>query len=310
MQLKKIGLTALLSVTAVAFSSDLLASNLFASGTPAGWSCEGGCGVIGTGTGTVAPTPGDVVVGLNTPPLAINESSNYGFVTTAGGADGIGALAGYTSDANGDVATNGSVLTTTTFSATTGDLISFAFNFVTTDGGTFTDYAWAMLNNVTKGDSVLLFTARTSPSGDTSPGTGLPANAATLTPLATPNMGTGYVPSDLDNGNFGTGPLWTGLGNNSTGYCFDVGCGFTGWILSDYVIASASSASADLFTLSFGATNWIDESFESGLAFDNFTKNGTNIDFAIPGVPEPDSLALLCLGVAGFSFMRRFKAAV
>ncbi len=68
-----------------------------------------------------------------------------------------------------------------------------------------------------------------------------------------------------------------------------MGCGYTGWIGSQYIIPDAGS-----YYLLFGVTNWADSLFDSGLAIDNVTVN----DEPIPGqVPEPGTLVLMGSGL-------------
>ena len=145
-----------------------------------------------------------------------------------------------------------------------------------------------------------MFTARTSVSGNTSPGFGLPTNNATLTPAATP-----IVPG---------GPTWSKLGSDS-GKCFDAGCGSTGWIQSNYTIADAGS-----YILTFGVTNFLDQIYDSGLAFDGFTVSGRPIgqigpsteQTVAPAVPEPSTWAMMIVGFIGLGLLmnRRRKAAL
>lgn len=221
--------------------------------------CVGTCGT-GTANGVVTLSP--------------FGNSSYQYISTYNGVYGAGEIAsvgGY----------NGSQFTTSPFSATAGSPLSFYFNYVTSDGSQYADYTFAQLNTSLGVPIATLFTARTTPSGDTSPGFGLPANNATLTPSTTP-----IIPG---------APSWSQLGPGSTGTCYDAGCGYTGWIKSDYTIAADGT-----YVLTFGVTNFLDNNFDSGLAFDGVTVNGNPIT---GGVPELSSWAMMILGFVGVGFM-------
>ncbi len=84
--------------------------------------------------------------------------------------------------------TNGSYLTSPTFAANAGAALEFYFNYITSDGDEYIEYAWAELIDTSDDSSTILFTARTTASGDTVPGNGLPglAPGVTLTPASTP----------------------------------------------------------------------------------------------------------------------------
>ena len=238
---------------------------------PAGWTCNGACGSDGA----------DGVV-----PLSPLGTSQYQFVTTTGGISGVGVLP--TGAVGGE--TNGSTLATTVFSAKAGDALNFFFDYTTSDGSGFADYAWAELFTGGGTPSALLFTARTEASGSIVPGLGLPAPAATLSPASVPIM-AGLT-------------TWSPLGTWS-GQCFlgvGQGCGTTGWVNSNFVIPVAGN-----YFLEVGVVNALDEEFDSGLAMDGVTVAGVPIN---PPTPEPASLLLMGTGLLSLCGIvrRKFQA--
>jgi hypothetical protein len=252
-------------VAALAFAGTASAS-LFDSGLPAGWDCVGTCDATGADGDVTAPPTG---------------SSQYGYVvTTSDGPTGIGL--------DGLVGTTGSTLKSNLFSAQDGDELNFFFNYISSDGSGFADYAWARLLNDMNEEVAILFTARTTPSGSIVPGFGMPDPTATLNPdsvLMNPGA-TNWSPLGAS-----SGACFGGVGN---------GCGSTGWISSSYNILAAGN-----YFLEFGVVNWSDTAFQSGLAFDGITVGGTPID-SNP-VPVPATLGLLGLGLLGLRLSRRQK---
>jgi hypothetical protein len=230
----------------------LMASNAQAA------TCVGNCGTLGA-DGVVSASP---------------LGGSYQYVSTSGGVSG-GASLGVGNESNG------STYTSSSFTAAAGDSLEFYFNFVTSDGIGFSDYAFSRLNGAT---SSVIFTARTTQSGDTVPGFNLPGLASVLTPATTPIIGGA--------------PAWAPLGGSSSGRCYGVGCGYTGWIKSTYTIATAGT-----YTLSFGATNISDTAYDTGLAFSGITVAGVSVG----GVPEPTSWALMLtgFGLVGGALRRR-----
>ncbi|WP_339582219.1 NF038132 family protein [Aquabacterium sp. G14] len=232
---------------------------LFDAGLPAGWTANGNAGTLGAnGVVTLAPSGG----------------SQYGYVSSNNGVNGV-ALPGVGGSGSG---TNGSTLRSAVFSAAAGDDLEFFFNYVTSDGAGFADYAWARLLDSSSNQVALLFTARTAPSGSIVPGFSMPAPAATLSPASVTIIAGG--------------PSWSPLGGSS-GSCYSSGCGYTGWVQSNYEIATAGN-----YVLEFGVTNWSDTAYDSGLAFDGITVGGVVIGEPAQ-VSEPAILALMGLGLVG-----------
>jgi hypothetical protein len=236
--------------------------------------CTGNCGTD-TANGDVTNPPG---------------FSSYSFVTTTLGTTGGGTLPSVFGPA-GVTSTNGSTLTTSAFSATAGELISFEFNYVTSDGSGFPDYAWAALMSTDGGTNYLIFSAQTQPPpGNTVPG-------LTMPPLA---AGTSLIPPTsaiLAGSGASGGPVWAEL-DGSSGACFASGCGLTGWITSNF-----NGEAADNYTLEFGVSNANDTAFDSGLAFAGVEVGGVPIE----GTPEPGTLALMGFGVLGLAAAKLLK---
>lgn len=247
---------------------------------PTGWTCVAAnvstaCGTLGANGVVVAPPNGE---------------SRYAFVSTNGGRTGVnlpGVGGNPAEPDNPGAPVNGALFRTTPFSAAANDDLRFLFNYVTSDGAGYADYAWARLLNPSLGQVALLFTARTVVSGSVVPGQGMPMPAATLTPGTVPIQ---TVPSGTS-----AGPEWLPLGQWS-GDCFDVGCGYTGWIRSNFRIATAGQ-----YVLEVGVTNWDDDRYDSGLALAGLALN----DMPVEVIPEPGTVVLLASGLLGMAAVAR-----
>ncbi len=250
----------------------LLASGGVSAATLSGIGEFEGTAGVGSANGVVASSP---------------LGGNYVYVSTDDGVDGQGLGVGSE--------TNGSSLVTNAFSADAGDVLSYFFNYITSDGSGFADYAYAQLVDATTlAETALIFTARTQPAGNIVPGFDLPpiSDGVTLTPPTTE-----IIPG---------GPDWAELGSDS-GRCFAAGCGYTGWIASEYTIADAGS-----YRFKFGVVNWDDELYQSGLAIDGLQIDGVDIiptDPGMPVIPLPAGGILLLSALGGLALQRRRKAA-
>lgn len=240
-----------------------------ASALPAGWDCIGKCNVAPHGPdGDVTAPPG---------------GGAYNWVSTNGSTV---LQPGLNVPPNSE--TNGSIARSVVFSATKGDKLEFDFNYITSDGSGYIEYAWARVLDPALNPVALLFTARTTPTpGNTIPGPGMPPLGAGVV-LSAIN-----IPILSDPG--GGGPEFSPLGGYS-GACFQgvgQGCGFTDWVHSSYEIQADGS-----YVLEFGVVNWQDQIYDSAFAFAGTTIAGDPIEDPNPTVPEPGTVALIGLALA------------
>lgn len=236
-------------------------------------------GLIGTCTGNCGTIGANGNIGLS----GLAGSTAHGYVSSAGNAvtassNGIGfGLGGET---------NGSKLTYNFNVVNPNTSLSFKFQYISSDGtSSFIEYGYARLHDLVNNSSIVLFHARTTPTGNIVPGFGLPPIAATITPSSTPVI-AGQT-------------TWSPLGGDS-GACYQGitnGCGRTGWIDASYTVANSGQ-----YQLEFGVINWGDTLFDAGMAFDfAIGQGGTPV---IP-VPEPMTVSLLVAGLAGLGVAAR-----
>jgi hypothetical protein len=262
------------------------------------WTATGNAGMIG----------GDAVVGAS--PL---NNTQFGYVSTAGGVDGTSPLV--LDDTAGRFGAklnqaNGTKIVSDTFAAASGQNLTLYFDYVTSDGHGYQDYAWARLVNAGSNTTAAwLLTARSNNTGNgnTVPGGVLASQVdkklqntldATINDGSTVGVNLGPSPDTQ----------WAPLGATSWDTCFktSTSCGSTGWVKSDYAVQADGS-----YYLEFGVTNWGDNTFDSALAFDFTGLHAGSINaskvlpqvFETPNsaiaasVPEPQTYAMLLAGL-------------
>ena len=294
-----------LSLAAGVAHTGALAADVSVPGNP--WTTTGAAGLIAA---DYQGSPDDRVLGTSP-----TGNGKFAYVTTAGGVTGVSPLV-LNADDDGFNQTNGSRVVSGSFSAQAGAPLTLFFNYVTTDGRGYDDYAWARLVSATTNSTVAwLFTARSAnaPDGD---GTGDYVPGKVLSEQVNykdldskdPNRSVGAVLNDglpVVGMPGGSDTHWAPLGlteSGSYGWCWDTGagCGATGWIRSAYTIAEAGD-----YFLEIGVTNWGDEVYDSALAFDysglgqlEFGNRATLANLVVPPpVPEPEIWALMLSGI-------------
>ena len=259
-----------------AFAATLMAigaGSAVSAPLPAGWTLTGNGGTNTADDGVVTLAPG---------------ASSYQWISTSGAPAGFGKLPVSPTGQE----TNGSFASTPTFTAAAGDKLNFFFNYITSDGAKYTEYAWAGLYKGASTFDSYLFTARTTPRGNTVPGNGLPGRGAGVTLLP--------ASSAIISG----GPVFSPLGGSS-GSCYSTGCGYTGWIKMNYTIPVAGT-----YSLGFGVTNALDQSYDTAFAIAGVSINDVAVDQGNGGgtVPAPGTLALAAAALTGLAALRRRKA--
>lgn len=215
-----------------------------------GWTCSN---QIGCGTSTADGVVTDAPVAVTT---------GYAWVSTQINVDGTNPgdfdLTKLPSGVPTDSVKNGATYTSPSFAVPAANApISFQFNYVTSDGAGFSDFAWARLLDGSGNEVALLFTARTDPVESVVPGNGMPPHQATLAPPSVPIIAGA--------------PTWAPLGTagGGTGTCYDAGCGYSGWVEATYNVPTPGT-----YRLEIGVVNWTDGAQQSGLAVDGLLVAG------------------------------------
>lgn len=254
-----LNLNRLLAIATVAVTGLTTVPSLAANVNPdlATWTCAGACGSLGAN--------GDITLS----PL---NSTQYGYLTTAGSsAHNVSPLSIAESGGQGSTffQTNGSSYTSAAFNVAAGESVEAYFNYVSTDGKGFDDYAWARLVDAGNGSTVAwLFNARSTNGNKQSvvPGNALGKASNNTVDFDPDTTIVNYDDFDFNTRNTDIGnPVdWSPLGD-SNGACWRgnaEGCGFTGWLLSRV------TPGAGTYRLEIGVVNFGDELYDSGLAFD------------------------------------------
>jgi hypothetical protein len=242
--------------------------------------CVGQCGAI-AGHGDVGASPAG--------------SAAYGYVTTnLSEAYGVSPVALDPNSRGGGVETNGSKWVSASFQANAGDPLDMWFNYVSTDGKGYDDYAWARVVDASSGSLVAwLFTAVSTNSGSKNI---VPGDVVDKSEFDPDEVIVNFKDFDFISKDASDPVDWTPLGW-SNGTCWKdnaEGCGSTGWLQSHISFAQAGT-----YRVEVGVVNWGDGAYDSGLAFD--------YRGLVSSVPEPGSVALMLagLGIVGLAGRRR-----
>jgi hypothetical protein len=233
-----------------------------------------------------------VISGDTTVPVSPLGNAQFGYITTAGGVYGTSPLVLRSEGRGTENQTNGTKVVSGSFNAGANEKLDLYFNYVSTDGRGYDDYAWARLVNAGSNTTAAwLFTARStnSANGSVVPGDVLNRQVDNKLP--------DQLDAVLNDGNTVgfkvAGTQWAPLGFSS-GICWDSAntCGPTGWIKSSFSIAASGN-----YYLEFGVNNWGDEAYDTALAFDFSGLQQANFNGLTAPVPELPPAAMMALGL-------------
>jgi hypothetical protein len=245
----------------------------------ADWACTGACGAVAPG-GDIGASP--------------TGNAAFGYVTTFGStATNVSPIA--VKNNSTGAATNGSTFLSAAFGAASGDQLGMFFNYVSTDGKGFDDFAWARVVNASDNALVSwLFSARSTNSntGNVVPGDALDKKEFDPDEVIVNYKDFEFTSKTTDD------PVDFSVLGDSNGTCWRdnaPGCGTTGWLESIYRFTDAGS-----YRVEVGVSNWGDEAYDSALAFDFANLRGTpqGPTGPVSQVPEPGTLPLMFGGLA------------
>ena len=257
------------------------AANVTPTADLADWACTGACGSTAP-AGDVSASP--------------TGNARIGYVTTFGAqASGVSPIALSSNSTASGSETNGSSYLSGSFAAAQGDQLAMHFNYVSTDGKGYDDYAWARVVNAADNALVAwLFTARSTNGGTKNvvPGDVLDKD------VFDPREVIVDYKSDFDfTSKTSDDPVDFSVLGSSNGTCWRdnaPGCGYTGWLESRMTFAAAGN-----YRIELGVTNWGDEAYDSALAFDYAGLTAT------APVPEPGTLPLMAAALGLLAVLHR-----
>jgi hypothetical protein len=263
------------SIAAFMCGSAAYAADVVLPGDLSGWTSVGSAG-------SMAPS-GDIVAS----PLA---NTQYGYVTTAESTEfQVSPLTLKSGGKGSGIEHNGSKITSNIFSAIAGQTLSMSFNFASTDGKGYDDYAWARVINSSDDSLVAWLFAAQSTNSNTKgivPGSVLDKSAFDPDQVISNYKDFSFTSKTAED------PIdWSAL-KGSSGFCWKdnaEGCGFTGWLDSSITLANSGS-----YRVEIGVVNWGDGAYDSGLAFDF---RGLTNSQNVTAVPESETYALMLVGL-------------